>query len=136
MRLTRCLRGLRNRDVLDLAIGVVGRPSEPSIATTLLESLPGPVLDSRDAEVEILFRPGDGQFSGLADCNVLVVTKETTGINRVAREAHLVFADHSCRGAAAEKRHPLREFGRLLGMIEGQSSRGSPPPCSRSQSLA
>ena len=136
VRLTKSVNGLRTRDVINLTIGVVGRPSDPAGATALIESLPRPVLDSAGDEVEILFRPGDGRFSGLADCNVLVVTKEAAGIKRLASEAHLVFADRSCRGVAVEKRHPLGDLGQLPRLIEGQSSLGSPPPCPRSQSLA
>jgi glycosyltransferase involved in cell wall biosynthesis len=128
VRLTRCLHGLQNRDLRDLMIGVVGRPSDRSMATSLLKNLPRPVVDLQDAEVEILFRPGDGRFSGRADCNVLVVTRESAGIRRPARNAHLVFADHSWRGVPAGKTHRLQRLGRLLKLIEGQSSRGSPLP--------
>jgi glycosyltransferase involved in cell wall biosynthesis len=117
MRLTRCLNGLTNRDTLDVTIGVVGRSSDPSMASTLLETLPRPVLDSQGAEVEILFRPGDGEFSGRADCNVLVVLEETAGIKRLARTAHLVVADKDRRGLTAENRLPLNQFGRLLEVI-------------------
>lgn len=119
LRLTRCLNGLEKRDVLDVTIGVVGRSAEPSTSTTLLETLPRPVLDSQGAEVEILFRPGDGEFSGLADCNVLVVSKETAGIRRLVREAHLVFADEDRQGVEVENRLPLNQFGRLLELIAG-----------------
>jgi len=119
LRLTRCLNGLIKRDALDVTMGVVGRPAESSLVSTLLETLPKPVLDSPGTEVEILFRPGDGEFSGFADCNVLVVFEETAGIRRSAREAHVVFADNDDRGVMAENRLPLKQFRQLLDVIRG-----------------
>ncbi len=119
LRLARCLNGLEKRDFLDVTIGVVGKPAEPSMATALLETLPKPVFDSPGAELEILFRPGDGEFSGRADCNVLVVLEETAGIRRLVRAAHLVFADEDYRCLTAEIRLPLNQVGRLLDMIRG-----------------
>jgi len=117
LRLTRCLNGLSKRNALDVTMGVVGRSAEPSMAGALLETLHRPVLDSPGAEVEILFRPGDGEFSGRADCNVLVVFEETAGIRKLVREAHLVFADEDRRGVMAEDRLPLNQFGRLLDLF-------------------
>lgn len=119
LRLTRCLNGLSKRDALDVTMGVVGRSAETSVARTLLETLPRPVPALPGAEVEILFRPGDGEFSGLADCSVLVVLEESAGIRRLAREAHLVFADEDRRGIMTENRLPLNQFGRLLDLVAG-----------------
>src|SRR5262249_14161034 len=70
-RLPGCRSGLVKRSLDDLAIRVVGRPASPQLAQQLLHGRFASEPKSR-AEVEILFLPGRGRFSGRADCNVLV----------------------------------------------------------------
>jgi hypothetical protein len=43
-------------------------------------------------EVEILFLPGEGRFSGQAECNVVVALDAQAAQSRVARQAHLTIA--------------------------------------------
>ena len=100
-RLTRCRNGLTARRVEDLSIRVVGHPAEPHTVERLL----GRRFADRAAarpEVEILFLPGKGGFSGRADYNVLVALDAQAARSRHARRAHLTIvsqpaeASHSC----------------------------------------
>ena len=67
----RCRNGLAKRDLQDLAIRVVGSTSLPGMASQFTQGRFDADRNAR-AEVEILFLPGKGRFSGQADCNVLV----------------------------------------------------------------
>lgn len=87
-RLTRCRNGLQKRDLDDLAIRVVGQTSQPHVVDRLLAGRFAAKSNDRP-EVEILFLPGKGQFSGRADCNVLVAFEPDAVTPRLARQAHL-----------------------------------------------
>ncbi len=38
----------------------------------------------------MLFLPGEGEFSGTADCNVLVALENSADVQRLAGQAHVV----------------------------------------------
>ncbi len=122
-RLTRCMNGLVKRSLDDLAAGVVGSPSKPSRAAALLRSCPLRLAETDSPEVELLFLPGRGRFSGRADCNVLVVLEDSPQAARMARKAHLVVADRPYVGA--EDHVPLAELDRALRGL-GQSAERLP----------
>jgi glycosyltransferase involved in cell wall biosynthesis len=87
-RLTRCRNGLEKRPLADLAIHVIGQPNEPHAVARLFRGRFG----SRRAiepEVEILFLPGEGRFSGQAECNVVVALDAHAARSSLARRAHL-----------------------------------------------
>lgn len=114
-RLTRCRNGLVKRTLDDLAVRVVGHASR---AHPLAELVRGRFARSRIArpEVEILVLPGDGRFSGQADCNVLVALEPEAARWRAARQAHLVIGP---AGAASDapRPHPLEEFEQALAAV-------------------
>ena len=87
-RLTRCRNGLQKRGLEDLAIRIVGRPARPWQVDHLVH---GRFQSTASAtpEVEILFLPGDGHFSGRAQCNVLVALEPGEIRPRRARAAHV-----------------------------------------------
>ncbi len=87
-RLTRCRNGLEKRSLADLSIRVVGRTSQPHVVARLLRGRFGAKSDA-PAEVEILFLPGEGRFSGKADCNVLVALEPEAVTSSLARKAHV-----------------------------------------------
>jgi glycosyltransferase involved in cell wall biosynthesis len=87
-RLTRCRNGLAKRGLDELSIRVVGRAAEPHAAARLLGGRFVSGAAGRP-EVEILFLPGEGGFSGQADCNVLVTLDSAAIRPRLARQAHL-----------------------------------------------
>ena len=93
-RLTRCRNGLVKRDLADLAVHVVGHSARP---TTSRGCWRGGFAASRadKPEVELLFLPGEGTFSGRADCNVLVAL-DAAAVDRARRGSeHLTIAPPS-----------------------------------------
>lgn len=122
-RLTRCMNGLTKRRVEDLAVRVVGRPCKPE-AAALIESCGIGCTGTGRPEVELLFLPGQGRFSGQADCNVLVVLEETPRAKRMARKAHLLVADRPYPGVPAECWFRLSESRRALEAL-GEPMRSS-----------
>ncbi len=93
-RLTRCRNGLEKRSLDDLAIRLVGEPSQAH-----------PIVDwarqrfarqNASAEIELLVLPGSGRFSGRAQCNVLVALNPAAAESPAARQAHLTIraTDH------------------------------------------
>jgi len=109
------MNGLVKRTVDDLAVRVVGTSSSPKAATALLGPRWGERCDAGPAEVELLFLPGEGRFSGRADCNILVVLEDTPKARRMDRKAHLVVADRPYPGVPAECGFKLEELDRALG---------------------
>ena len=85
-RLVRCRHGLVERPLGDISIGVVGAPADTVAARRFLSKHAPHAADRRDsgpAEVELLFAPGEGGFSGQAQCNVLIVL-EPANLRRLA----------------------------------------------------
>lgn len=87
-RLTRCRNGLEKRSLDDLAIRVVGRARPGHAVAELVERRFASPRHVRP-EVEILLLPGEGRFSGRADCNVLVALAPEAAQDPLARGAHL-----------------------------------------------
>jgi glycosyltransferase involved in cell wall biosynthesis len=114
-RLTRCRNGLHKRDLSEISIHVVGQPAKPHLVERLLQGRFRPRTTARP-EVEILFLPGQGQFSGQADCNVLVALEAGAAGSRLAQQAHLTIAP----GEPADPerlRFPLDEFDEALRSV-------------------
>jgi len=115
-RLTRCRNGLEKRKLEDLAIQVVGQTSRPHAAAQLLGGRFASAQVTRP-EVEILFLPGNGRFSGQAECNVLVALEPEAVNSRLIRHADLTIAAsnpvHNDRAAD----FPLEQFEQALGAV-------------------
>jgi glycosyltransferase involved in cell wall biosynthesis len=88
-RLTRCRNGLHKRELNEISIHVIGQPSNPRLAEQLTRGRFKPSAATKP-EVEILFLPGQGRFSGQADCNVLVALEAKAARTHRARQAHLM----------------------------------------------
>jgi len=87
-RLTRCRNGLEKRGLEDLAVRIVGRTDRPRDVAQLVDGRLR-TTPSAAPEVEILFLPGEGDFSGRAQCNVLVALDPAAVPSRRLRRAHL-----------------------------------------------
>jgi hypothetical protein len=101
-RLARCRHGLVERPLDDISMRIVGAPADPRAAREFLERHVPHCCLREPPEVEFLFFPGTGRFTGRAQCNVLVVfdgrqTRSWRERLRLARgatyEPHLVLAD-------------------------------------------
>lgn len=113
-RLTRCMNGLVKRRAEDLDVRVVGTPARPEAAAAMLRASWNEKPKSGPPEVELLFLPGRGRFSGRADCNVLVVLDDCPRASRVARKAHVLVADQPYSGVPDERTFPVAEFDRAM----------------------
>ncbi|HEX3997347.1 MAG TPA: galactosyltransferase-related protein [Pirellulales bacterium] len=126
--LTRCRNGLTRRPLGDLKIGVAGRPARPEQAEAICRQagLDAKSLFSLDpaaasrfgrAEVELLFLPGEGRFSGAAECQVLVVLDAAAVSSRLLKNAQRIAADRTFPDRPPEIQFPLSEFARALDSI-------------------
>jgi glycosyltransferase involved in cell wall biosynthesis len=114
-RLTRCRNGLTTRGVEDLSVGIVGRADRPHVVERLLQGR----FTKRGAsppEVEILFLPGRGNFTGRADYNVLVALDARSAQSRRARRAHLMICP-AVPGAAASMPVDALQLDRALRAV-------------------
>lgn len=110
-RLTRCRNGLEKRSLGDISIRVVGRGARPQLDSQIAEA---PPPDDARPEVEIMFLPGEGRFSGQADCNVLVALDAASIQSPLARHAHVLIATEAA-GDLARPALSLDALDRALG---------------------
>jgi hypothetical protein len=147
--LTRCRNGLRKRSVAELSVALAGWPRDPERLWQLWRPLgiPAPAgLDpARPAasvsrpEVELLVLPGEGRFSGRAECNVLIALDGAEVSARLLKTAHRIVSDRQFPNLAAtplvrgwrwqktadprvpaatrDSRFSLADFGRALESI-------------------
>jgi hypothetical protein len=114
-RLTRCRNGLEKRPVDDLRVRVVGRPETPERVSKLLRDR---FASSTVApEVEILFRPGQGRFSGHADCNMLVALEPYRALAREANAADVLVTAEVPILADHPRHFRLHEFEQALAAV-------------------
>jgi hypothetical protein len=105
-KLVCCRNGLVKRTWKDLAVRIVGRAAQPETVQRMIAGRISPQADGASPEVEILFLPGEGEFSGTAQCNVLVALEQTVEAQRLAAKAHLVIGPQ----AQANERHDVLQF--------------------------
>lgn len=117
IRLTRCRHGMHKRPDNDLQVRVVGTPTQSTAAASLIAQLPPQRSSAADPEIEIAFLPGDGTFSGRADCNVLVILDETERIEKQARQADILVTDAPHVYPGPKQQLPLHEFKRILKAV-------------------
>ena len=70
-----------------------------------------------DAEVEILFLPGDGQFSHRADFQILVLLDDAPITRRAAATAHRIIANRPILDRPIDIQFPMVELSRALDSI-------------------
>jgi glycosyltransferase involved in cell wall biosynthesis len=113
-RLTRCRNGLSKRGLDDLSVRIVGHAARPHDVARLVDGRLRTTASDKP-EVEILFLPGEGRFSGRAECNVLVAL-EGGAENSPARGAHLRIAPES-RGGDRDARLSPEQFLQALSAV-------------------
>jgi glycosyltransferase involved in cell wall biosynthesis len=127
--LRRCRNGLVKRAVADLAIAMIGKAAAPSRVDELWRAarraLPGlPAIGALPAagkwpEVEILFVPGSGQFSGRAECNVLVALDDFPVAPHLLdpKRTHRIVGNRSFPDFPAHYQFTLTDFPRALDSV-------------------
>ena len=116
-KLARCMNGMNARRLSDLAVRVAGEPSRPEQAAAFLESHGLKPRIGKPTEVEFLFLPATGYFSGHADCNIVVVLGDVPRATRSFRAAHLVIADRALSGVRKEDWYRIHEFKQALASL-------------------
>jgi hypothetical protein len=115
--LIRCRNGLIKRTVEDLHLRVVGCPPPTTLARLIRASSRQDEAQPSAPEVEIVFSPGAGKFSGLAQCNMLVALEDTSAARRLARRAHIVVADRDMPAPQAYLTFRLHELENVLKSV-------------------
>ena len=109
-----CRNGLVKRRLEDIRLRVVGAPPPASLAHLVPSELAvTPVVESRP-EVEIVFSPGGGKFSGHAECNLLVVLNDSIDARRLSRKAHVLVTDDKVPAPHAHRVFALRDLNKAL----------------------
>jgi glycosyltransferase involved in cell wall biosynthesis len=103
-----CRNGLVKRNVEDIRLRVMGSPPPPTLTRLILAHSASDVYEAAP-EIEVVFHPGSGKFSGKAECNVLVALDDSPLPRHLARRAHIVVSDDDL---------PVAPFQRTLRLSE------------------
>jgi hypothetical protein len=112
-----CRNGLIKRTWDDLAVRIVGQAARPEAVQRMIAGRISPKTDGGRPEVEMLFLPGDGQFSGHAQCNVLVALDDSADVRKVAAQAHVVVTPQSLQEVPHAIQFPLDQWERALEAV-------------------
>jgi glycosyltransferase involved in cell wall biosynthesis len=112
-----CRNGLIKRTWNDLAVRIVGTPVQTERIERMIAGRISPRNAADRPEVELLFLPGDGKFSGRADCNVLVALENSAELSRLAAQAHLIVAPRKLEDAPDVLNFPLDHWEQALEAV-------------------
>lgn len=116
-KLIRCRNGLVKRTWNDLAVKIVGHAARPHDVEQMIAGRISPRSGDNRPEVELLFLPGEGEFSGTADCNVLVALEESADVHRLAPQAHLLVSPRELSEASHVLQFRLEQWDRALDAV-------------------
>jgi hypothetical protein len=80
------------RNVEDIRLRVMGSPPPPTLRRLILANSTN-ANHELPPEIEVVFHPGSGRFSGKAECSVLVALDDSPLPRHLARRAHVVVSD-------------------------------------------
>jgi glycosyltransferase involved in cell wall biosynthesis len=111
--LARCCNGLVKRRLEDVRLRVVGEP--PTALAHLIPQSGSAALPTESSpEIEVVFSPGSGEFSGKAECNLLVVLSDSSESRRLARQAHVLVSNDDLPIRRAHHTFSLNELREAL----------------------
>jgi glycosyltransferase involved in cell wall biosynthesis len=119
-RLTRCRNGLVKRSLNELDIRIVGHPAATN---EVASAIAGRIGNSNNAkmedspEVEILFAPGQGSFSGRADCNILVAFYRLDRSQQIVADADVVVSSEPIANRQDILQFPLDHWEQALEAV-------------------
>lgn len=119
IRLTRCVNGLEQREPTELVVRLVGLPSSEALIDQITPQVSMSADRDQRTEVEVLYLPGEGAFSGQADCNVLVLTDSRIDPGGRGREAHVILRADACDDNQDQlpRVFPLNQFSEALRKV-------------------
>ena len=75
------------------------------------------VVPGVEPEIEVVVLPGNGKFTGHAECNVLVVADDDPGAAQLAKQAHVLVADTDLPAPQAFYKFRLRDLPQALEAV-------------------
>lgn len=115
-RLTRCLHGMTHRSPDELATTLTGKPQSYDQVAELLPQLT-PQSVAAHPDIEVLVLPGTGEFTGRADCQLLVVLDNIPIPARQLRRADAIVTDHLPATPTPKPCFPLHQFQEALRAV-------------------
>jgi glycosyltransferase involved in cell wall biosynthesis len=115
--LIKCCDGLRKRTWQDITFAAAGPlPASTAMRQVFSTNRPRFVADG-PAEVEILFTPGRGSFTGRAQCNILVALDHSADSLLAVPEAHLVLSDQPFSGVKPERQFRICDWDAAMNYL-------------------
>ena len=134
--LIKCCDGLVKRTWQDISFFAPGPlPTSSVLGQIFPTSRPHFVADG-PAEVEVLFTPGPGLFTGRSQSNILVALDHSAESLLAAPEAHLVLSDEPLPGVLPERQFRLSQWETAMNYLMFNSSPTEQPRNSRLLSAA
>jgi glycosyltransferase involved in cell wall biosynthesis len=134
--LIKCCDGLVKRTWQDISFFAAGPlPTSSVLGQIFPTSRPHFVADG-PAEVEVLFTPGPGLFTGRSQSNILVALDHSAESLLAAPEAHLVLSDEPLPGVLPERQFRLSQWEAAMNYLMFNSSPTEQPRNSRLLSAA
>jgi hypothetical protein len=137
LRLTQCANGLVKRTLADLRVQLAGTPTCWDTVCRLLPAEWREVRPKSSAkpDVEILFSPGKGRFSGRADCRVLIVLEDSHRAAALRADAQVVIQRPTVAGYDAWIEHAREQLTAVLTSLMVRAD-ALPPAAAKSRVLS
>jgi glycosyltransferase involved in cell wall biosynthesis len=127
IRLTRCLHGLEARSGGELSVRLTGQAVHRGALARLL-GIHGWQIESIAAlhtDLELVCRPGNGRFTGRADCRVLAVFDDSLSPCVETKLAHIVLSPRGQIGTPTQVRLRLDDRQGLWRALLGEEQQAS-----------
>lgn len=112
-RLTRCRDGLAKRCSSDFKLRLVN-PEHRFVDRSVIDQFVG---GNGPCEVEIVFSPGEGRFSGRAECNLLVLVAEVQPLKGLVKQANVIIPSCNFRGRNHDMRFDCADVEQWLRRV-------------------
>ena len=106
----------------EISVAAAGPLPSSSVLRQLFPFTRPRFLADKPAEVEVLFTPGPGSFTGRAQCNILVALDHSADSLLAAPDAHLVLSDEHLPGVLPERQFRLSQWEAAMSCLMFNSS--------------
>jgi glycosyltransferase involved in cell wall biosynthesis len=120
--LVNCCDGLVKRTWPEISFAAAGPLPTGGVLRQVFNGARPRFVAEGSAEVEVLFTPGPGSFTGRAQCNVLVALDHSADSLLAAPDAHLVLSDEPLSGVPPERQFRLSEWQAAMSHLMFNSS--------------